>query len=418
MKTTLLFLCIFFGHNILAQKIEDIDFEGLTKTKPFFLHTHIQCKAGMPIDSVIIEKDVQQLRNLNLFFKVESKLTLLEDSSKNYRLTFIIEEANYIFPILLIGGFKDIFKLEAGLNNINYKGEGKTIGAWYQYYDRHSFSFYHNTPKYLHSNFGHNIVFSKYSTIEPLYFKAKKSFFNYDNYALWLNAKYWLNKNYHVDLGFTPMYEKYRQLDSVEIPLVQRDFTFFKFRINSGIHFKKINYLYERISGIKSTLYTETIQTKNEPMASFFLVKLSTVQHFLIHKKGNLSYRHVFGLSTNKVSPFTPFVLDGFLNIRGIGNRIERGTGIHFINLEYKHTIYQNKILILQSNVFLDAGTLRAAGEKIAMLFSLKETKAQVGFGLRLHTKKYYKTIFRLDYGIGIHKMGSNGFSFGMGQFF
>ncbi len=414
----LLLIFMFLGQALQAQIIDSIVFEGLTKTNPAFLQSHIQCKPGMPLDEKLIAHDVQQLRNLNLFFNVVSKSTLIPQSDSSYILSFVIEEANYVFPIIIVGGFKNVFKLEAGVNNINFKGEGKTIGAWYQYYDRHSFSIYYSAPKYVNSNFGHDIVFSKYSTIEPLYFHEKKSYFNFDNYAFWLNGKYTLNKKYQIELGFTPIYEQYLQLDSVEIPFTQRNFTFFKYRINSAIKFKKMDYFFERLNGIKSSLYLETIQTHQEPMASFFLAKLSTIQHFYIKKKGNLSYRHVLGISTNQDSPFSPFVLDGFLNIRGIGNRIQRGTGIHFINLEYKHTLYQNQSFLVQSNVFLDAGSLRPAGKSITNLFSFQETKAQVGFGVRLHIKKFYKTILRIDYGIGIHHMASNGFSFGMGQFF
>lgn len=400
-----------------SQIIDSIFFEGLTKTSEAYLRELIDCKEGISFSDSARKEDEQLLNNLNLFFSVESTY-LFNEKTGGYFVYFQIVESTYVFPIIDISGFKSVFKLQLGINNINFKGEAKTIGLWYQYYDRHSFSAYHRVPRYKNQPFGHDLIISKYSTIEPLYFHGLKSSFNFDNYSIWINGIYWLKRNWNVQLGFTPIFEHYLQLDTFDLNLPSTNFSFWKYRINSSLNFKKIDYIFERVKGVKSSLYLESIQTHGMPEASFFMAKISTAYHYLIKKKGNLSWRHEIGISTNNDSPFSPFVLDGFINLRGIGNRVARGTGIHFINLEYRHTVLTNKYLFLQGVSFLDAGSIRTPGSSWTTLFDPSTARTFAGIGLRFHSKKIYKTIFRLDYGIEISTEFTGGFSFGINQFF
>ncbi len=48
-----------------------------------------------------------------------------------------------------------------------------------------------------------------------------------------------------------------------------------------------------------------------------------------------------FGIATNNDTPFAPFVLDSYINIRGSGNRIERGTAALILNLEFRQTFFE-----------------------------------------------------------------------------
>lgn len=414
-------LVIFFflnGHSLLqAQTIDSIYFEGLTKTSEVFLREIIICKEGMPYSDSMRYEDEKILNNTNLFFEVISKATYNE-ANKSYNLYFYIKESTYIFPTIDISGFKSVFKLQLGATNINYKGEQKTVGIWYQLYDRHSFSLYHRVARHVKKPYGHDVVLAKYSTTEPLYFNNLTSIFNFDNYSLWLNGSYWLNRFTNVQVGFTPIYEIYNQLDSVDVSLPARKFTFWKYRVNGSVNFKKVDYLYERLDGTESSLYLESIQTPTMANASFLMAKLTTAYHYFIKERGNLHWRHQIAIASNNEGPFSPFVLDGFLNLRGIGNRVARGTGIHFMNVEYRHTVLKNKFLMAQAVGFADAGALRAPGDSWTQLFDLAETKAFIGLGIRLHSNKIYKTIFRLDYGLNLTDDSIGALSFGLGQFF
>ena len=397
--------------------IDTVIFKGLTQTKSSYLRTLIKCEKGLLFDAKFIKEDEQVLNNLNLFFSVMSDWQYNE-SNNSYTVFFIIKESTYVYPLLSISGFKDVLKIQGGLNNINWRGEQKTIGVWYQYYDRHSFSAFHKVPHHKLKKTGHDFIISKYSTVEPLYFGDVKSFFDFDNFSVYLNGYYWLNKTSNIQLGLTPIYERYSKTDDVEIPQQETMFSFFKFRVNTQYTINKLNYKYERIDGFKFNFYTETIQTHKYPEASFFMIKSDFIYHRKVKTKGNLSFRHKIGISTNNDSPFSPFVLDGFLNLRGIGNRVARGTGINFINLEYKHTITNNKFFIGQVVGFFDSGNLREPGGNWQELISPSNSNNFAGLGIRIHSNKIYKTILRLDYGLEIAKEFNGGFSFGIGQFF
>ena len=140
--------------------------------------------------------------------------------------------------------------------------------------------------------------------------------------------------------------------------------------------------------------------------------------HQEIGKRGNVSLHNRFGISTNNNSPFSPFVLDGFINVRGIGNRISRGTAEFIVNAEYRHTVWDHKWLYLQTAAFADLGTLRQPGDLIVDMFNYNEMNLFLGGGLRIHSKLFYKVIFRVDYSVNPIQPNNHGLTFGVGQFF
>lgn len=135
-------------------------------------------------------------------------------------------------------------------------------------------------------------------------------------------------------------------------------------------------------------------------------------------KKGNLAFRNRLGISTNNNSPFAPFVFDSFVNIRGIGNRVARGTAEFILNAEYRLSVFQNKYLILQLTTFTDFGALRAPGSSLQTMLNGSKSNFFIGGGVRLHSRLIYKTIFRLDYSINPVNLNKGGFTFGLGQYF
>lgn len=414
----ILTLCVvFLEFNANSSVISSVSFEGLTHTKEEFLFQLISCKEGEYYDSTMVKQDEQTLKNLNLFFSVSSK-TNYDSISNQIDLTFMIKEAKYIYPIASIAGFRNQLKIQAGLNNINWRGRNQTIGFLYQYYDRHSFSAYQKTPRHKNSKVGHDISISKYSTIEPLYFKDTSSNFDFDNYSVSLTGKYWFNPKFNLDVGGMLMYENYLQLDNAELDLPGKEFNFFKYQIKASLTYNSIDRHYEFLQGLKLNLYSESIQTKNYPMASFFKLKTSINYYKKVKNKGNLALNHTLGIATNNPSPFSPFVLDGFLNIRGIGNRVSRGTAENIINIEYRYTLINKKYFLIQGVVFTDIGSLRQAGDKLESLFSPTAMNYYSGLGVRMHSKFFYKTIFRIDYAVNLQDINQGGISFGLGHFF
>jgi hypothetical protein len=110
-------------------------------------------------------------------------------------------------------------------------------------------------------------------------------------------------------------------------------------------------------------------------------------------------------------------VLDSYFNIRGIGNRIDRGTASVVFNLEYRQTLWENDTFGLQTVAFGDAGSWRKPGGQMADLVESESMILFMGVGGRLIYKKAYDVILRLDYGWSVKGMG-NGLVFGIGQYF
>ncbi len=84
--------------------------------------------------------------------------------------------------------------------------------------------------------------------------------------------------------------------------------------------------------------------------------------------KAHLAFRNRLGISSNANVFLAPFVLDSYFNIRGVGNRIDRGTASVVINLEYRQTLWENDTFGLQTVAFSDAGTWRKPGGQMADL--------------------------------------------------
>lgn len=420
------FICLisltFFALKSYSQRINSISFEGLTITKEGYLRDIISCKENAEFMQKHFDDDVFLLRNLNLFFEVEGSATTVDSIS--YDLTFIIREANYLYPIVSISGFDDQLKLQLGANHINFLGRAQSFGALYQYYDRHSFSIFHTAKRHSNQRTGHELALAKYSTIEPLYFSDSigndtVSSFNFDNYSIAAGGHYWLGRYINVGLGAAYFYEDYFQRDDAADVFGMKRFNFHKHQLRSHLESNKVENLFERQNGWKTKVYGEWIHTYTDGMApSFLKLQLSGTYYHLVGERGNLASSVRFGTSTNNESPFSPFVLDGFLNVRGIGNRVERGTAEIVVNTEYRHTVIVHKYVTIQGATFFDYGALRTAGKSFDTFFDSAQPNLFLGAGLRFNLNVLYKTCIRVDYSVNPFDSSRHGLTFGFGQFF
>jgi hypothetical protein len=124
------------------------------------------------------------------------------------------------------------------------------------------------------------------------------------------------------------------------------------------------------------------------------------------------------GVSTNKDSPFVPFVLDNYINVRGSGNRVSRGTAEITINSEYRHTLWEHDLGAMQGVVFMDMSAWRPAAGHFSDMFEDKNNVTFGGLGLRFYFRKFYNFIIRIDYGVSVTGNKGRGIVFGAGQYF
>jgi outer membrane protein assembly factor BamA len=80
-----LFLVLYCSFGI-SQTIIDVKFEGLKKTNIDYLERFLDQKKDSKYDSTVLKKDIQNLRNLNLFYEIEC---ITKDSLNGIVITIV-----------------------------------------------------------------------------------------------------------------------------------------------------------------------------------------------------------------------------------------------------------------------------------------------------------------------------------------
>jgi outer membrane protein assembly factor BamA len=403
---------IFFSQT----KIVEIIFNGLEKSEESYLRNFISSAEGKNFDSLLAQDDVQQLRNLKLFLEVNHSV---QNSPDGKIITFFCEELITLLPIINFGGVTENFWFQLGAVDYNWLGRGNTFGGYYRYYDRHSFEVFLKSPYAFGNDWGLSGNVAKFSTIEPAYFIDGRTNYNVDHWAFILIGRYNLSLSNALEFGGGYLYERYeKNLDrsasnSPGPELVDFDKYLFKFQFSNNY----IDYFYHYLTGFSNELNLETVSTKGEE--DFFWKFLNITKLFLrLYEDGNWAFRLRAGISTNKISPFVPFVLDSYINVRGSGNRVSRGTAELTLNLEYRHTLFEEKWGAFQSVIFSDVSSWRQPGEDFSDMLLSKNNVTFIGLGIRFILRKFNNFILRLDYGKSVTGYKGKGFVFGAGQYF
>ena len=146
---------------------------------------------------------------------------------------------------------------------------------------------------------------------------------------------------------------------------------------------------YYFFTGIRNQLRTNFVLGENfGGDNSFYAIENETTYFKRINDKGNWANRIKLGVSKNIKIPFPTFVIDN-LNIRGIGNKVNRGSVISVINTEYRHTVLERKWLAIQANGFLDYSSLLPSGENLKDILKKENSHLYGGDLLSFHTQIY-----------------------------
>jgi outer membrane protein insertion porin family len=182
--------------------------------------------------------------------------------------------------------------------------------------------------------------------------------------------------------------------------------------------YEDIAYFYHYLDDFRSNFNFQYVGSSDAALPEFLIGFNDFSYYKRIGNCGNWANRLRLGLASNVDSPFAPFTADNNLNIRGVGNTIDCGTGAIVFNTEYRHTLVDKKWFVLQSNVFIDGGFWRNPGGNFSDFLDNENLRIYPGVGLRFVHKRIFNAIFRIDYGYGITKNSANGIVFGIGQYF
>jgi len=400
------------------KEVVSLEIRGLKKTRASFLNKIIEVKQNEILDSVLLDQDMIRLKRLpgisHAYYQV-----FLTDMGQGYNVFYNIEENFTLIPSANIWtATNDQFSYKLGIYDFNFLGRGIAFGGFYQNngYDTYSVNF--RAPYLFSKKLGLAVNHQNWKSEEPLYFKKEKANYLYNNKSIEVLGLYELNTVNKFNIGASIFNEKY-QYKSGDTPVeVLRSLDLDKLLLKLVYDYDKLNYSYQYVSGFRSMLTLQSVTSNNEMQDDFFIGWNDLLYFKRISDKGNWASRLRLGLATNSESPFAPFALDNNLNIRGVGNLIDRGTAVILLNTEYRHTLYEKNWFALQGNAFLDSGTWRTPGGNLDDLVDSENIKVYPGVGLRLIHKKIYNAIFRIDYGVGLGEDSSRGIVFGIGQYF
>ena len=397
--------------------LNEITFLGLTKTKVTYLKELIFSKEKQPTTLSAIEKDLQILKNTPGLKNVEFKL---DTTDREIGLNFLLEERITALPSVNLGGIKDNFWFSLGYVENNFQGIGDFLLAYYQNNDgRHSGQLYYRKNRIGNSQYGMSFSLNKWASIEPLFFREGTFDYLYDFTSFTVTGIRNINQRGNVEIGLNYFVEKYSLIvdDISEFIPSPTKLTQPKLLNSVKLTWNRLDYDLFYLKGHQSTLNFQSVFTF-EDKSLFTSFAFEDKLFFLLNNKLNLATRFRFAIATNNESPFAPFVVDSHINIRGVGNRIDRGTAQIILNLELRYTTFQKKNWGSQLIVFTDSGTWRNPGGALSDLFDTSEFRQFVGGGVRLIYQKVFGAVIRLDYGIDAYNPKQRGVVLGLGQYF
>ena len=285
-----------------------------------------------------------------------------------------------------------------------------------------SYGFYWEAPNILTRKWGLGANYQNNVLQEPVFFEDGRDVnYKFDSRAFEFNVFYEHNFNNRFEIGVNFANQNYNFLNGdlpVEIP---EELDVQRISIVGAYEYNNITNEYQYVDGFRSIFtYGFTIDSKgdNDLLRNFFIGRNDFEYFKRIGHNGNWANRLRLGYATNDTTPFAPFALDNQLNIRGVGNVVDRGTASVVLNTEYRYTFYEKGWFAMQGNAFIDAGTWQDPGGRLGDLVTGENAALFSGLGIRFIHKRIFNAVFRIDYGFSLGTKATNGIVFGIGQYF
>jgi len=426
MRRVLIIVClILFSIASQAQKIDELKITGLKRTKESFLRKIIKTKANTVYDSLIVANDIERLKRLPGI--ASASFTLNKKEADNYLLTYAIVENFTIIPAVRIATANNgDFAFRLSVFEFNLLGNNQLIGGFYERDVFNSYGVYYEHPFLFSNKLGLGFSYKDVTTQEPIFFDAGNQNYRFNNKSIEGKFLFSFDFNNEAELGVSYINEAYEFLgESSTLGANPFSLQADKLNYRAQYTYVDIDIDYQYFDGVTNEFTAQYFQFLNggDRSEEFLNDFLSLRNDFIYYKKikngGNWASRlRLAAAIGNEDSPFAPFTLDNQLNIRGVGNTVDRGTAAIVLNTEYRQTLLEKGWFVIQGNAFVDAGSWRNPGNDFSELFDGSSTRLYSGLGIRFIHKKIFNAVFRLDYGFGISNNSTNGLTFGIGQYF
>ena len=398
-------------------KVFDVAVKGNKKLKTSFVQRISTIKKGAILDSIVIENDIKRLKRMpsvsHAYYQV------IHSHDDFYSVFYHIEENFTIIPSANIYTSNDgEFAYRLGVYEFNLLGQNIAFGGFYQKDIYHSYGINFRAPHLFTKKFGLAVNHQNLTTLEPVFFNNSSADYKYNNTSYEVLGLYELNFKNRIETGINYFHEDYKYQFGGTSAAVPQQLSVKKLLYKAIYEYNDLDYYYQYLSGFKSMFHFQYVTSTSDDLPEFFIGWNDFFYFTRVGKKGNWANRVRLGLASNSNSPFAPFSVDNNVNIRGVGNTIDRGTAAIVLNSEYRHTLFEKKWFVLQSNVFVDAGTWRNPGGDFGDFSSKDNIRLHPGAGLRFMHKSIYNAVLRIDYGFGVTNNKARGLVFGIGQYF
>jgi len=402
-----IYLLFFFSASLFAQEeltqFDGVEFKGNKRTKANYLDKFFP----MGIDGISekeVEQGMQWMRNLLLFSDV--KLEHVDSLGQKFA-KIVVKEKWTLLPVFNFDFGSDQSRFSLGFADYNFLGNASVLKGVVHRYDFTSFELFFSNPHFIRNKWGAQFELSNYNTLEPVYFNDGNDAGVY-RFEKWVSGlilnREWNNKH-RLFWGAVFLDEKYikQSSESLGPDLLEFDKVLTKVFYENN----SVNYNYHRVSGYRSFLAFETTTTigNNSDLPDFFW---KLVEDFRFYNKlspnAYSAVRFVVGLSENSETPFPAFVQDSYVNVRGIGNRVQRGSFELGANIELRQTVLNRPAFVLEFVNFADFNAMRFAGRELSFDSLAENFQFYAGGGFRFHLNFLFQAILRLDVGFDMYR--------------
>lgn len=393
--------------------IRDILFEGNSKTKTTYLQRFIKTQAGEIPDSLQITNDLRKLRSLA---PVMDASAFISESDSGSLLIYSIHERYTMLPVGDFGITNDNFWIGGGLMESNLRGKGLYVYGYYQYNSRHTVHLIYRNPYLFASQWGYELHLRHLPSNEHF---NDTSFILNKYFDLSLAVRYEFRYENEVTAGTSVHHQlaDNREFIDTEVePEIYVERFAQTFFLKHEI--RNLDYRSFHVKGWKN-LVSLSCQVPYNLLDKLIVIFYNELRYYVRYgHRGNLAIRLMAGISNEKEKLFYPFLADSYYSFRGIGYRAFRGNAIGLLNLEYRHTCFENHIGGIQFVGFTDAGIIPQleAGSQEPQFY--KPGQLFAGPGIRIIYKKAYNAILTIDYGFDILHGQQGGLVIGWGQYF
>ena len=387
------------------------------KTKERFIRKITEIQEGQTLDSTIIERDIKKLKRLagiaHAYYQVS------KNADGTYKVIYGIQENFTIIPSANVFTTNDDeFAFRLGLFEFNALGQNIIVGATFQRDIYNSYGLNFKAPYLFSKKLGLSVNYNNLTTLEPVFFDNSTANYKYNNTSYEISGMYEFDFKNKIRVGGNYFIESYDYRDGAVNDQVPLSLEVHKILYKAVYEYNSIESYYQYHDGFKSTFNFQYVTSTDQTLPDF-IIGWNDFNYFKrIGEKGNWANRLRLGVASNNDTPFAPFAVDNNLNIRGVGNTIDRGTAAIILNTEYRHTLIDKDWFSLQGNVFVDGGSWRNPGGDFGDFGDSQNLRIYPGLGIRLIHKTIFNAIFRIDYGYGVTDDATSGFVFGIGQYF